>query len=457
MLYLKASSDIEILDQYRGEKGVFIKTFAFNDQRNKNGWRVTWDSIKAYIATFEENQRPGIEFVKCDGTICDLDHTDGATFAQSLKVQEPFRVTTIVGHTLDETTHTAYFIHKLHDESFLPKIQNGEVKFVSPSIWPRPGGYAILGKMPNGLPMIDVYEWDGVHDAFLTKDPAFGDAATITAVCEGDGCMMRLMTASELKANDLDPLKQVSILVRHKNKLHFVTIPQEKAKQIQALYDENSSVDANKIISVLKSNNSFSACACSALQMDAKEYEEKIAKMQKAMEDKEKEHEKKVKELESKLSGQVTAQKAHIVSALKAMTENDRADYIKQLKASSTDAKLIEDVEAEVKAFKAKEEPPKDDPRIKALEAKLAEPMIEKMLAARKENGMPEDDIKTFEKALRAKSYSQIEEQFNSEQIYLKNFKAKEEEKVHFEFPGTGSSTGALTGKTLEEIREVPQ
>jgi hypothetical protein len=83
--------------------------------------------------------------------------------------------------------------------------------------------------------------------------------------------------------------------------------------------------------------------------------------------------------------------------------------------------------------------------------------MIEKMLAARKENGMPEDDIKTFEKALRAKSYSQIEEQFNSEQIYLKNFKAKEEEKVHFEFPGTGSSTGALTGKTLEEIREVPQ
>lgn len=88
MLYLKASSDIEVLSEYKGQKGVFVKTFAFNDQRNKNGWRVTWDSVKAHIATFEENQRPGIEFTKCDGTICDLDHTDGATFAQSVKVQE---------------------------------------------------------------------------------------------------------------------------------------------------------------------------------------------------------------------------------------------------------------------------------------------------------------------------------------------------------------------------------
>ncbi len=77
MLYLKASTGIEILDEFKGEQGKFIKTFAFNTKRNKNGWRVIWDSIKKRISDFLD--KPGIKFVKCEGTICDLDHTEGAT------------------------------------------------------------------------------------------------------------------------------------------------------------------------------------------------------------------------------------------------------------------------------------------------------------------------------------------------------------------------------------------
>jgi len=58
MLYLKASSEIEILDEFDGEKGVFLKTFAFNDKRNKNGWRAPWDSVKRNIPTFQDNAHP---------------------------------------------------------------------------------------------------------------------------------------------------------------------------------------------------------------------------------------------------------------------------------------------------------------------------------------------------------------------------------------------------------------
>jgi len=132
-VYFKASPDIEVLDQFEGEVGQFIKTFAINDKRNKNGWRAVWEGIKKNIDSFIG--RPGIEFIKCDSDGCDLDHTEAQTKELSLEVQEPFRVTTIVKPILDEKTHTAYFIHKVNDTNFFERVKNYEVEFVSPSIW----------------------------------------------------------------------------------------------------------------------------------------------------------------------------------------------------------------------------------------------------------------------------------------------------------------------------------
>jgi len=199
-VYFKASSHIEILDEYEGQSGQFLKTFAINDKRNKNGWRAVWSGIRKNIETFKG--KPGIEFVKCDQDGCDLDHTEAQTEEMSLKIQEPFRVTTTIGFTFDESTHTAYFIDKIDDPAFYEKVKSGEIKYVSPSIWPKSGGYDIIGEMENGQPMIDVWEWSGLHHAFVTK-PAFGDDAKITATCEGQDCPVKLLTAKE-KQKQLD-------------------------------------------------------------------------------------------------------------------------------------------------------------------------------------------------------------------------------------------------------------
>ena len=71
-LYLSARSSIEILDEYNGEAGFFIKTFGLNTKRNKNGWRVSWDSIKKRIAGYAEKNLPGILYTKCTEAGCDL-------------------------------------------------------------------------------------------------------------------------------------------------------------------------------------------------------------------------------------------------------------------------------------------------------------------------------------------------------------------------------------------------
>ena len=93
MLYLKASSSVQVLNKYNGKPGKWLKTFAMNDQRNKNGWRLTWESIKKRIPDFIGF--PGIEYRKCTKAGCDLDHTEGSTYESSLKAQTPHKITTI--------------------------------------------------------------------------------------------------------------------------------------------------------------------------------------------------------------------------------------------------------------------------------------------------------------------------------------------------------------------------
>ena len=171
MLYLKAGTGIKPLKEWKDSKGNFAKIFLINDQRNKNEWRATWESIKKNAQDFIG--KPGIEYTKCVDGECDLDHTDASTYAQNLKVQEQFRVSTIIDIILDENTHTAFAIHEINDDTFAKKLQREEVKYVSPSIWPKQGQYEIIGKKANGELVIDVFSWYGLHSAFVNK-PAFG-------------------------------------------------------------------------------------------------------------------------------------------------------------------------------------------------------------------------------------------------------------------------------------------
>lgn len=433
MLYLKASSDIEILDNYNGESGVFIKTFALNDKRNKNGWRVTWESIKRNISDFSKNKRPGIEYTKCENSVCDLDHTDGSTYQQSLTVQEPFRKTSIIDYILDENNHTAYVIHKTTDDEFVAKVRSGEIKYVSPSIWPEPGAYDILGKQENGLYILDVYDWKALHIAFV-NNPAFGDDAQITALCEGENCQLKLLTAKELGANDLSHLQQIPLLIRHKGSLVFVSATKQMSEQIQEMLYEKEKI-IPELLPEIYENNSFSACACSSLQMSPEEQKELTTKLDasvKAMKDKDE----KIKDLQSQ------------IEKLKKGSDDDESTETSAKKAcTKCDGNHnTEDHDSAGKAKKATV-----DPRVTALEAKVAEPMISEMLTAREKSGASQDELDTFEKSLKAKSLDDITEIYNNEKIFLTSVSAKQETGVHFDFNGD-SGKGALSAKSLEEI-----
>lgn len=230
MLYLKAKSGITTLTSWKNRKGKFYKVFLLNDQRNKNGWRVTWESIQKNAVDFIG--RPGIEYVKCEGTVCDLDHTDGSTYEQNLKVQEQYRVTTIVDYVLEDATHTAYAIHEVRDTKFAKKLTNKLVKYVSPSIWPKHDAYEILGKNTDGRPLVDVFDWKAIHSAWVSK-PAFGDDAKIVAACDGTGhdCKLQLSASDD---DPLGPLKEIPLLVRHNHKLVYIATTECVEDIIQA-------------------------------------------------------------------------------------------------------------------------------------------------------------------------------------------------------------------------------
>jgi hypothetical protein len=457
-MYLKASAGIEFLDEYNGEKGQFVKTFALNDQRNKNGWRVTWESIKNNISDFSKNARPGIEYVKCENSICDLDHIDSSTYQKSLEIQEPFRKTTIIDYTLDENTHTSFFIHRVEDPEFFTKLQSQEIRFVSPAIWPISGEYTILGQMPNGLPKLDVYGWLALHDAFV-NNPAFGDEAKIVATCEGEGCQMRLLTAKEkknLSADELAPLEQIPILVRHKDHLTFVSTTKDISAAINELFSKESIPDIQSIMSVLR-NNSFNACPCSLKSvMDVKELETAL----KAATDKTDEVTKKNKDLEARLAKLEAAIAAcGKCGSTEHTTEEHTAENAMKSKKGKKAAKDPEGSPAEENSETPDEEKSEMksknaalEARLKITESELAKPLIIKMLAARKDNGMEDEQLKEFEKSLGAKSYEDIKTQFANEEILITAVSGRtEEDRHHFEFNG---GQGALSAKSLEDVFE---
>lgn len=509
-VYFKANSGIEILNEYEGESGQFLKTFAINDKRNKNGWKAIWEGIKKNIDTFKG--KPGIEFIKCDKDGCDLDHTEAQTEELSLKVQEPFRVTTIVGFTFDESTHTAYFIDKVNDPNFFEKVKKGKIKFVSPSIWPKSGGYEIVGEMENGQPMIDVWDWNGLHKAYVNK-PAFGDDAKITATCEGHDCPVKLLTASEKKvhlvadavqdcvtkkvkdygqspdeqklaifysecrknlsstiANDdnLSHLQEIPLLITHNKKRRFFSVNQNVLQAVQKLLDKGKSVDDSTLFNIVRKtdreNSSFKSCTCSTDHlMDEQEEKDLKSKLKALEEDK--------KDLESKLHAQDTdeekekqakARTARLVAIFNAMEhEDDREKVAKAIRATDdeNEKKALDEAEKEIKS-KSKvgqtDEEKEKEARIANLESTIAQPLVAKMVEARESKGASEDDINKFTKSLEGKSLQAIEEKYESEKIFVEGELSATEEQLteqkHFSFNAT--DTKALSGKSLEEIFE---
>jgi len=194
-----------LLTNWKGKDGKFVRTFGMNSQRNKNEWRATWDSIKKYIPT--AIGLPGIEYEVCKEDGCSLDHVDAATFEDTIELQKPYERTKIIDYVLNEKEESVDLIHEVHDDKFWKKLQDHTIKYVSPLIWPLADGIEVSGKGRNDLPIIDTSAWKFTHDAFLTKDPAFGDdIATVKTMCEGKNCDVKMLSAKSLLGKEESPM-----------------------------------------------------------------------------------------------------------------------------------------------------------------------------------------------------------------------------------------------------------
>jgi len=206
-------TDFDVMDNWKGRSGKFIKGFLLNDKRNKNGWMVPWEVIKKYASDFINH--PGIFYEKGG----EPDHTGGGTYKENMANQEDYRVVNIVDIQADEQTHTLHYTGEIIDADFEALWDAGKINMTSPAVWPIE--MRNTGKMANGAPMLDVDEYRALHVAYII-DPAYGPDAFTLATCDGDGESCRIRLSAKTKDgeeciglcanNDLGPLMEVPLI-----------------------------------------------------------------------------------------------------------------------------------------------------------------------------------------------------------------------------------------------------
>ena len=480
-MYLSAKKipKTSLLTEWKGEKGRFVRTFAIDTTRNKNQWKVTWDSIVKNIET--SIGMPGIEFMNCESGECDLDHVEAETFASLIEKQKPFKRATTIDYVLDEVNQSADTIDKIHDDDFWTKLQNDEIKYVSPLIWPYTGGYEVVGFDPGtGKKIINAWDWHWVHKAYLTKDPAFGeDKANIKAMCEGENCQIQMLAAKQLielsVINETSPPeKEFPMLIRHQNHLHYLSASKKVQEIILAKKEAGEEINDKLLFASYseagesnKSKSSFKTCTCDVKQnimpTDEESYKKLEAKL-KGIEDEKNNLEAKLKGIEDdKQENNLKAKmKAKFSAMFKGMSEDEREKMQAKLKGveDEENMKAMEEVHKEMKA---KEDGEGNNTTITKLKARVDKMekinlpnYIDGLIALKASTGVDQKTLREYHTALLAKTYNEVETLFESDQIIIKGLpgKAVQSSEERFEM---ADDISALKGKSSEEIIQEAQ
>jgi len=299
----------------------------------------------------------------------------------------------------------------------------------------------------------------------LPKDTTIRPLHTKT---ETDYRFPLLAITTSAPGDALDPLKEIPLLYKHNKKLHLVSASACVQEIIKKKKDSGIKIDDQALAIAYsecgESNNlksSFKTCTCSQNILDEKDHEEMKSKLVAAEHDKE-ELKSKLKAQEEKHEKELESRKAKY-SKLFAQTENeeDSKKMYARLKATTEDEDDLKAMEHEfdnhTKSRKAQTEDPEKkemQAAMKSMQSKLAEPLIAGLVAVRKDR-MPEAELKQFTESLKAKSFTQIETQFNDEAFMINSLKSSTTGTIpgykKFEFNG-GESAQALSSKSLEEI-----
>ena len=210
MQYFASFQPFEIFEEFDGVPGTYIKSFLISDVINLNNWQATHEANTTNITSFLG--RPGIHYFNSEGM---RDHTSATSFEKSLQLQELYRAANIISVGCDIESHKCWQISKVTDADVAEKIKSGEIKWISPSIWPKENSVEII-MQTDGSELSRVHDYTGLHYAFV-DEPAYGDDAEIKPFCDGTtkSCQEQLQKF-DAAIDNVGPITEKKIIIPKK-------------------------------------------------------------------------------------------------------------------------------------------------------------------------------------------------------------------------------------------------
>jgi len=244
---------IEILEEFEGRKGFFLKKYLIGAEYNMNQWRTPWEAIKQDVWDFK-----GKPIVLTP----DRDHPP-------VYMQDDYKIGEIIKVGLDELKQVAWQISQIFDKKAQKLIREKKVRYGSPTVLKYSDAETEEMTLGDGKVQTTLNRFIPAHDA-LIGEPAYGkELDVIKAICDGDGpgCALKLMGVSaQVNTDNVDQLtivpfvkktlksnfnhKTLSDMVEYSKKTRQGSTDSCVSRKISILADEHPDWENDQTIAV---------------------------------------------------------------------------------------------------------------------------------------------------------------------------------------------------------------
>lgn len=464
-----ATTKFDVLDEFEGEKGTFIRSFLISDKLNLNDWEVTAEANRLDGPEF--HGMPGIEFFNKGRR----DHTVGNTYPEALHLQQPHAkaiIRKVLGAETGEKLEQISRVFDVKMIKFLKELKKSDKDmFVSPAIFPRSIEDVEIIERPDGTHIHRIKRYLPLHYAFV-DEPAYGGDAKITDMCEGKDCLIKLAKkhSTDTAAIDgigqdgIDPIRTIPIIrVSKCTKTRKISVAISGDAKLSDLVseclskklspgveptDQDIAICFSEARELLKSNNSQIAESKTIDKKMAdtdftKEKEDKLNARIADLEDKEKTRDEEAKK--AKKAADEEKEKNKEESA----NENEDNDDKKDVAKKSKKGKKGNDEETEKEKSQSAV--------IASLTKRANMPIIEQYISARRLIGDSEDQLEITKTAMLKASVEDNESKLNEIKPFLAQlqFEQLEQESATktIAYPyGMGTEQASGSTKSAEEM-----
>ncbi len=475
-----ATTEFEVLDEFEGEQGTFIKSFLINNKLNLNDWEVTEEANRLDGPDFKG--MPGIEFFNKGRR----DHTVGNSYTQALHLQMPHAKAIIRKVLGTETGEKLTQISRVFDKEIIKKIRNHEIKFVSPAIFPRSIDDVEVIQRPEGGHIHRVHRYLPLHYAFV-DEPAYGtDDAKIIDICDGPDCLIKLEKASAniptdgIGQDEINPLRKIPIIRISKcsktGKINVTVAGDDELSKLvseclsKKLGEGQEPTDQELAICFSEAREKLNGINSDIEQSkkhgkkmgnvditedEKKKLEARLTALEDEKDDREEDMAKKAKAKRAKAKRAAENEDNHEEDMLETAVDDDDEEETPAARKKAKKAKAKKAVDDEEESEKEKEQTAK----IATLTKIVNMPIIDKYLAARKMIGDDDEKLELTKTAMLKASVEDNQSRLDEIQPFLAqiSFNTEAEQKsATTKFPMGLGSDSQFSGstKTAEEMFE---